>query len=539
MNNPKKPNEKLRHQRKLRSWTLQDVASKLYDLCEQANEQESERGIISEKTVGSWERGEHSPSPFWQKKLNALFGKNAVELGFIEPLEMSTSSHVSTPPPLSSVQTAASNLPTNTIDSLHPENRETVVPVASDLQSAMPTLFTRLYQTVDHLFEATSGTPEELAEAWLALGAYHLVPLFEEGWSVEEVFSSLHIVLKVVQAMPKILQQLSRRKVLKLSVAAVLGGIPLLTGEHVSVEERTRLHHAFEESIAAGWKLFHTAGTAQVLAVGRAHLFLVKQSSSYLYPTIRPLYYSSVYNLIGAALHFQGHYDEAHQAHEQAYLAALEGADGWNMAQSRTMQANGLREQERYPEALQTIEAALRLVSQQSDTASIRLRAHLLASGAENAALLGETTLAEKQLDASRALLEQLPLTSTEEFDHASWHQYAGACALILKHDDHAIEELQRALDTLPPHWIVRHVTALMPLAIAYARKRERDRCLETAKKAAQVVKIMNAPSLNRQFMAYLEQEVAGSFPGDSHISTFVTDVRRQLFAAPSAVGIT
>jgi hypothetical protein len=50
--------------------------------------------------------------------------------------------------------------------------------------------------------------------------------------------------------------------------------------------------------------------------------------------------YSAVYRLIGGALHFQGQYDEA--AHEKSYIAALEGNDVWNMAQSLSWQADGL-----------------------------------------------------------------------------------------------------------------------------------------------------------------------------------------------------
>lgn len=205
------------------------------------------------------------------------------------------------------------------------------------------------------------------------------------------------------------------------------------------------------------------------------------------------------------------------------------------MAQSRTWQANGLREQRHYSEALQVIEVALRLISQQSDTESIRLRAHLLAAGAESAAFLGETKLVKKNLDASEMLLEQLPLTHVEEFDHASWHQYAGTCALILEQYDRAIEELQQAIDTLPSNWLVRHATALMPLAIAYARKREREQCLQVVEKTAQVIQVMHAPSLDQQFIGYLDQEIQMAFPHDLSISTSTAQIRRQIMTGRNA----
>jgi len=493
------PNLLLRRQRKLRNWTLNDVANELDRLCEEG--EGSERGIINANMVGSWERGKHVPSLFWRRKLCKLYRLSAEDLGLVEPL----------PPqePLSPV-------------------------VSSSEQFVSPVFLRRIHQAIDLLREAPEAPTEQQLGAWLAVVATDLASLFESNWSLEDILASLQVLLKGVQAM----STFSRRKLLQLGVAAVVSRVAIPEGRHISVEDRTKLHSALGESIGAGWKLFHTAGNAQVVAVGYAHLYLVQQASSHLYPSVRPLFYSSVYNLIGAAQHFQGRYDEAFQAHERAYVAALEGIDVWNMAQSRSWQANGLREQQRYSEALQTIEAALRLIAQQHDTESIRLRAHLLASGAENAAFLGETKSVHKHLDASEALLELLPPTYTEEFDHASWHQYSGTCALILKQYEHASEELVRAIDTLPQQWLVRHATALMPLAIVYARQRERDRCVEIAKKAAQVVKAMNAPSLNRQFVEYLEQEILSSFPGDSHISTFVTDARQQLLATPASAHI-
>ena len=140
-----------------------------------------------------------------------------------------------------------------------------------------------------------------------------------------------------------------------------------------------------------------------------------------------------------------------------------------------------------------------------------------------------------RNLAASEALLAHLPPTYTEEFDHASWHQYTGTCALILKRHDKAARELQQAVDALPPQWLVRHATALMPLAIAYARGRDRDRCLATVEKAVRVIGEMNAPSFNRQFVEYLEQEILGQFPGDPQISDVVARTRQHLIAMPDS----
>jgi transcriptional regulator with XRE-family HTH domain len=87
----KQPNDLLRYHRKLRHWTQKDVADELYNLC-QENE-ERERGIINSNMVGAWERGDHPPSLFWQKKLCQLFGKDATELGVIENQGVTKSSN--------------------------------------------------------------------------------------------------------------------------------------------------------------------------------------------------------------------------------------------------------------------------------------------------------------------------------------------------------------------------------------------------------------------------------------------------------------
>src|SRR6266566_1699496 len=68
MSKAKKPNRKLQHERELRGWSQQKVASEI---------------DTDEKRVGVWERGESTPSPYYRQKLCALFGKNAEELGFL------------------------------------------------------------------------------------------------------------------------------------------------------------------------------------------------------------------------------------------------------------------------------------------------------------------------------------------------------------------------------------------------------------------------------------------------------------------------
>ncbi|HEU5380337.1 MAG TPA: helix-turn-helix transcriptional regulator [Ktedonobacteraceae bacterium] len=68
MDNERKPNSILRHERRLRGWSQRKVA----DLLD-----------TSEDVVSRWERGERRPSPFFQEKLCALYRKSAEELGIL------------------------------------------------------------------------------------------------------------------------------------------------------------------------------------------------------------------------------------------------------------------------------------------------------------------------------------------------------------------------------------------------------------------------------------------------------------------------
>ncbi len=389
------------------------------------------------------------------------------------------------------------------------------------LSSPVPT------QAIDIFCEPAGTLPEQQIGAWLALGVSDLAPLFDAGWSLEALLQTVQLLLQGVQAMPVI----SRRKLLQLGAAAMVRGIPLPTGDLLSLEERSHLCQAFGENIAAAWTLFHTAGTAQVLAVGQAQLYLVQQHHTVLYPSVLPLFYSGVYRLIGATYHFQGRYQEALRAHEKAYMTALEGADGWNMAQSRSWQAYGWKALGRYTDALQATDAALRLISQLDNTESIRLRARLLAFGAENAAILGDVKEVHTRLHASESLLEQLPPLH-EEFDRVGWLQWAGICALHLGQHELAITLLQQALDELPAQWIRRYVSTAIPLVCALARRKERAATLAIAQKTLPQLTAMQARALTQEFLHVLHEDVLANFPQDTWCQAFVAEAEQQLMLA-------
>jgi tetratricopeptide (TPR) repeat protein len=88
-----KPNERLRRQRELRCWTLQEVADRLYDLCFQDDE---DCPLISSDQVGRWERGV-KPHPKYQAKLCTLYDKSPEELGFLSLSEHETVTGISSP----------------------------------------------------------------------------------------------------------------------------------------------------------------------------------------------------------------------------------------------------------------------------------------------------------------------------------------------------------------------------------------------------------------------------------------------------------
>ncbi len=305
---------------------------------------------------------------------------------------------------------------------------------------------------------------------------------------------------------------------------------PVSAHEHPSAEDRTRLTSTLGDAIAASWKLFHTASPAQILAIGHAQLALLQQVHTDIYPSALPILYSGIYRLIGAALHFQGRYEQAWKAHEKAYAAALENADSWNMGQSRSWQAYGWSARGDAAEALNVADAALRLLASHNALESIRLRARLLAFGAQCAALLSDERGAKTRLDASRELLEHLPLPH-EEFDRASWLQQAGICALFFHQYNLATEQLQQALNELPAHWLLRYLSTALPLARVYICMRERDQALSIVRNMLPVVRSAQAKALTEKFFALL-RELASRFPDDNHCHLFLSEAQNQLALA-------
>ena len=474
MSKPKKPNRQLQHERKLRGWSQQKVAAAI---------------DTDEKRIGVWERGESTPSPFYRQKLCELYGKNAQELGFLDAVVPDDSQG----------------------ESLH-------IQPASSIQH-------HAAQSVDLLSSFSEDvTSDQQSGVWLAFSTQNLTPLFDAGWTPHMILEALHVLLPGVHAMSQISRRAFGHQMLQLGATAFLSGIPLPTGKHVSAEEKMQLCQTLGESIAAGWKLFHTASNTLVLAIGQAELALVQQAHVALYPHDRALFYSSVYNLIGITQHLRGQNEEALQAHTNAHIAALGAGDPLPVAQSLICQADTYRDLGQHTNAIQCIEEGLRTLGHQ-DQEHMRARAHLLSCWADNAMTMQEFTLAQHKLEEAEPYL--VSIGQKEEFDRASWLQLVGKCALMSGDYMTALRYYEEVQAELPAHWIVRQVLVLLPMMVAYACKRDRDASLATAKKAVANLQVLNAPGFNKQFAESVRRGLLDSFPGDKYVQEFLNDTQQ------------
>jgi len=518
----KQPNLRLRHEREARGWTQQYVAEQLG----------ADKNIVSR-----WECGERKPGPYYRQKLSALFGRSLTALGLIgayEPPDPSSSSN-SKDSSSSQAVTPGAVLPSEIADPTF--DRQESQGVYSSQVAVQTTPVTgsgntqqlamngsmgliRRQPPLDLLRATTEGSPERQLGAWLALGVSDMVQLFEAGLTLEEVFTSIQVFQKAVQSVSKI----TRRQLFELGALAIVSGIPIPTGKHVSAEERTELHQALGECIGGGWKLFVTASMPQVLVVGQAQLQLLHEVYSEIYPSVRPLFYSPVYRLIGAALFFQARYSEALQAHNQAYLAALEAGDAWNMAESLSWQSGVYKACGRHAESIQVTEAALRLLHGSREVHMLASQARLFAHWAESAALLGERSIMEEKLSASGELLTHF--AGNDEFDAAIWQLYRGTCALYSGDPGSAEQYLELALHELKPNLLHQRASAVLLQMQARLKMGEWKKALSAVHIAVPLVIVSNSPLLDRGLIDLVEQLMLLS-PKDADVKELIDDIRQ------------
>jgi DNA-binding SARP family transcriptional activator len=314
---------------------------------------------------------------------------------------------------------------------------------------------------------------------------------------------------------------LSRRQLLELGIAAFISRLAQLDSKRISAIEREELGQALGQSIADGWKLFHTSGNTEVQAVGQVQLSLIHQAHALLLPSTRSYLYAGAYGLIGAALHFQERNEEALHAYHHAHLAAVATGDPWYIAQNLICQADTYQALDRPAEALQALEEALGYLGH-TDEEHRRTRAHLLGCWADAAMNMGEYTLAQKKLDESAVYLEQM--SAKEEFDRGSWLHLAGKYAFATRNYPTAIDYFEQALAELPSDWIIRRILVLLPMTASYACEGAHDACIATANAASSAISVLNAPSMNRIFTNTI-QGILKAFPNDAHLQSFIIDV--------------
>jgi tetratricopeptide (TPR) repeat protein len=294
--------------------------------------------------------------------------------------------------------------------------------------------------------------------------------------------------------------------------------------------ERSILGETVGRGIEAAWALFHTADAGRMAAVARTQLYMLRAHHAQLDPDVLPAFYSAAYRLMGATCHRSGLYKEALRAHDKAYLAALDGGDAWNMAECRAWQAYGMQALGRIEDALAMTGSALRLLSERDDRDAVRLRARLLTSAAMNAATLRSEERVAAMLRESELLLDQLP-ASHEEFDRTAWLESTGVCSLRLGHVELAVDQLGKALEETPEHWVSRHVFATMGLATALACTRDRDGALAAAGGLVPRLQAMRSRELVEHFLRFLHRDLLGSFPSDGPCLALAAEAEESLSA--------
>ncbi|MDQ6789586.1 MAG: hypothetical protein M3075_02825 [Candidatus Dormibacteraeota bacterium] len=285
---------------------------------------------------------------------------------------------------------------------------------------------------------------------------------------------------------------------------------------------------ALGNGIAGAWSLFQTVDTHVIGTIAQSQLVILDQFKSSLQESgALPSLFSATHRLIGATHHRHGRYTEALQWHGRAYREALESGDVWNMVESRTWQAYGKKALGRHAESLQALESALQLITSWDEPRSIRTRARLLSSAAQDAAFLHDGAQASARLYESEALLDQIT-EPTDEFDRQAWLESSGICALFLGQLNLAITRLEQASRERPANRVARQVITSTALAAAFARAGDPEAARRTSSKIVPMLTAVKSAELNDYFLGFLHHDLLKRFPGPSY-QAFVADTERSL----------
>lgn len=283
------------------------------------------------------------------------------------------------------------------------------------------------------------------------------------------------------------------------------------------------------QALANAWSKFHIANTREMVTTAQHLLDVLHDNHARISELgVAPSFYSAAYRLRGAALHRQGLYAEALSDHDRAFLAALDGGDAWNMAESRAWQGYGLKTQGRLAESLDALRGGVRLTSRDDDDRTLLLRGRLLTSAAEVTATLGDGDQWARYLDASGELLADLP-PFNEEFNVVDWLVTSGICALHSQRVKSAIQTLEQAAKKEPACSIPRRVIAGTALAKALTAARERDDAIATAEGVLPSLQAARSPELDRYLRDFIHRDLLTTFTDDSTCVGFAAEVDYRL----------
>ena len=387
------------------------------------------------------------------------------------------------------------------------------------MHTEMPTIiFKQGPNALDILNEQDSPLEQQLG-AWLALETCNIGSLFDAGWTLDAILESMRVLLQGVQGLPPTM----RRKLVQVGSAVVMNKVEMPTGTSISEESRVHLSVALSGSIIEGWQLFQKMDILQVLSISKALLTMVQQCHMVLPLQERSLFYSSVYNLIGVALHLQERHQEALASHVNAHIAALAAGNSYEIVQCLIAQSNCYRGLGHYVNAISVLEEAYRLIGNSTEEQIVRTKAHLLSCWANNLMMMGDYKLAQEKLEASQEYLNEIQ--PNENFDRAAWMLISGQYELLKQHSAEALHIFEEALYQLPQKWMLRRAMTTVGVTRAYARLGEYEKSISIAEELVPMMKRLNVPMINRWFLEYLQHDLLETFPNHKKVQMFANSM--------------
>ena len=443
------PNTRLRYERKLRHWTQEDVANELSQLCDEEGDVPA-RGEITAKMVGIWERGEYTPSPFWQKKLGKLFGKNAEELGFIERQEkIQEVSHPFTTPAIH-IMIPGSVMSTNPVDAKLSANGEASIPVGEQGQSS-------------------ASSPPVAAQDAISLRL--LQALESSGIDIDRIRQKLLAgVLALAES------------------AFILSSDGLRQIEQGSNTLSDGLIAFFEDDIATRWELYYTGGTARAAqGLDRCVREIEKvsrlaQGTSWHNRVLLLLTMS--YQLQSCVMRDMMLYKQAHVAYQRAFEVAQELDEHELMSSALAREGVTLIQQEKTKEAIIYLAGALNIIEGQSYP---RLQGYIFKALSEAYAQDQQTDESRRNIDQAEralALQEHNQERSLIRLSAATLAAQKGVNAVLLHDHQGALTLIDESLRTYDPTIVRGRARLMAQKAEAYYGLGIVDACTKTAEDA-------------------------------------------------------